>query len=94
MVILGVETRIEGVFTEFNPPHSGTFSLTGGARIRSGSIRVTMEETAEGTKIAMAMEIKPRPAFKPLWWIAGPFLRRQWDATLPNAERILEAGRS
>ena len=68
--------------------------MTGGAGIRSGSIRVTMGETAEGTKIAMAMEIKPRPAFNPLSWIAGPFLRHQWDATLPNAKRILEAGRS
>lgn len=92
VVILGFEARLSGVFTEWEPLHSLTFSLTG-AGLRSGFIRATTEATADGTKLVGVIEFEPRPAFKPLWWIAWPFLKRRWDVATPNVKRLFEAGR-
>lgn len=92
MVILGFETRVSGAFTEWDPPRAFAISLTG-AGIQSASFRQTNEATADGTKIVRMIETEPRPAFRPLWWIIGPWFRRREDAAIQNIKRLLEAER-
>jgi len=92
MVILGFEVQISGSITEWDWPHGALFSFRG-AGTRSGSIRVTLEATPGGTKVVRIGEIEPRPAYKLLWWIAWPFMKRRSEAGNRNLKRLLEAGR-
>jgi len=92
MVILGFETRISVTVTEMDPPHTFAFSMTG-AGIRSGSLRQTLEATADGTKVVRVAELEPRPALNLLFWIIWPLMTRRMDATIPKIKRFLEAGR-
>jgi len=93
VAILGFETRIRVSVTEWDPPHTFAFSMTG-AGIRSGSLRQTLEATADGTKVVRVSEFEPRGVLKLLWPIVGSFVRRRMDATIPKIKRFLEAGRN
>jgi carbon monoxide dehydrogenase subunit G len=93
IVILGFETRISVTVTEMDPPHTFAFSMTG-AGIRSGSLRQTLEATADGTKVVRVSEFEPQGMLKLLWPIVGPFVRRRMDAADPKIKRFLEAGRN
>ena len=90
---LGFETRIRVSVTEWDPPHTFAFSMTG-AGIRSGSLRQTLEATADGTKVVRVSEFEPRGVLKLLWPIVGSFVRRRMDATIPKIKRFLEADRN
>lgn len=92
VVIFGLEARVGGAITEWDPPHAVAFSVKG-AGLRSFSLRATLESTADGTKVVRVLEYEPRPAFKLFWWIALPFLRRSAHAHNQNFKRLLESGR-
>jgi hypothetical protein len=36
-------------------------------------------------------QFEPRPAFKPLYWIAGPLITRRAQATDRNLKRLIES---
>ena len=91
MAILGFETRISGAIAEWEPPHNAGLSMTG-AGIRSGSLRGTLEATADGTKVVRVSELEPRPAFKLFWWVVSPLVRRRQHAADLNMKQLLEAG--
>ena len=92
VVMLGFETRLSVVMTEWDPPHALAFSLVG-AGIRSGSIRQTLKATADGIKATRLAELEPGPILKLLWPILGPYLRRKADAADQKLKRLLEADR-
>jgi carbon monoxide dehydrogenase subunit G len=91
ILILGFETRISGTVTELDWPHRAVFSFTG-AGTRSGDIWMTLEATAEGTRFVRAVEVEPRRAYKLLWWIAWPFMKRRSEAGNRRLKRLLETG--
>jgi carbon monoxide dehydrogenase subunit G len=91
VAILGFETRISGAIAEWDPPHNVALSMTG-AGIRSGSLRGTLEATADGTKVVRVSELEPRPALKLFWWIVSPLVRRRSHLADQNMKRLLEAG--
>lgn len=88
-VILGLETRMSGAITEWDPPRTVTISFVaaGGSR----SFRGALEPTLDGTKVVRVIEFEPQPILKLLWPIVGPFFRREWDAATQNFKRLLEA---
>jgi carbon monoxide dehydrogenase subunit G len=90
VVILGFERRVELMVTEWDPPHSGTLSIEG-AGIRSGLLSMTLEATAEGTRMVRTSEFEPRPVLKPLFWVLLPYFRRQAKATNQATKRLIEA---
>lgn len=69
--ILGFETRLEYVITEWDPPHIIAESITC-RPLRWCRTRMTLEAVAEGTKLDTVLEFELRPALKPLW----PLIRR------------------
>lgn len=89
-VLFGFEARIGLAITEWNPPHTATLSVKG-AGMRSASLRGILEVIAGGTKVMRVAEFEPRPAFKPLYWIAGPLIRRRAQATDRKLKRLLES---
>ncbi len=91
VVIFGLEARVSGAITEWDPPRAVAFSVKG-AGFRSFSLRATLEATADGTKVVRVGEFEPQPALKLFWWIALPFLRRSAHAHNQNFKRLLEAG--
>ena len=92
MVFLGSERRITAVVTEWDPPRAGAFSWRV-AGMGSGSICLTLEATAEGTKVVRVVELEPRGFWKLLSPIVGPLFRRRGNADSRNIKRPLEAGR-
>jgi uncharacterized protein YndB with AHSA1/START domain len=76
--ILGVDVRWRGQVTEWDPPHTLAYSVEVlGARSEG---RVTLEATADGTKVVRVSGREPRPAQKLASWILGPWLSRHHDA--------------
>jgi len=90
LAILGLELQISGSITEWDWPHGAVFSFSG-AGIRSGSVRVTMEATPEGTKLTRSVDLEPKRAYRLLWWIAWPFMKRRSEAGNRRLKRLLEA---
>jgi hypothetical protein len=90
VVILGFERRVELMVTEWDPPHAGTLSIEG-AGIRSGLLGMTLEATAEGTRMVRTSEFEPRPVLKPLFWVLRPYFTRQAKATNQATKRLIEA---
>lgn len=76
--ILGYETRIDTAITEWDPPHAVTFSGTGAhsGPFRSLTSRLTMETVPEGTLVVRTAAATLRPAFRLLWVVLGPLVRR------------------
>lgn len=75
--ILGFETRIDSVITEWDPPHAMTISIGGrySGPFRSATSRLTMEAVAGGTRVVRATEAKLRPGFRALWPFLGQFVK-------------------
>ncbi len=90
---LGLESRIEGTVTEWDPPHALAFAISvAGMGLQSFTTRLTAERTTDGTRISRVTELEPRPTLKPLWWILLPYLRhRRMKATDQQIKRVLEA---
>jgi hypothetical protein len=90
---LGLESRIEGTVTEWDPPHVLAFAISvAGMGLQSFTTRLTAERTTDGTRISRVTELEPRPTLKPLWWILLPYLRhRRMKATDQQIKRVLEA---
>ncbi len=93
MNFLGSERPVIGAITEWDPPRAATFSLANEGPVASGTIRLTLEATAEGTEAVSVAEIEPRGAWKLLSPFVGPYLRRQAITRNQNMKRILESGR-
>jgi carbon monoxide dehydrogenase subunit G len=76
--ILGYETRVDAVITEWDPPHAVTVSGTGAhsGPFRSLTSRLTLETVPEGTLVVRTAEGRLRPAFRVLWLVLGPLVRR------------------
>jgi hypothetical protein len=92
LVLLGFERRFEGTCTEWDPPHAGAIALSVvGMGWRSGSLRLALEATAEGTRISRVTEFEPRPTLKPLWMILLLYLRRSSKARNQEIKRLIEA---
>ena len=89
--IFGFETRTNFVVTEWDPPRRVTLSGTGGP-MRSGTLGMTLESTAQGTRIVRTSELEPR-MLGPLWAVAWPFIRRVGPRTDRKMKEILESGR-
>ena len=90
MVILGFETRVTTVYTEWDPPHA--MGMTTKARpIRSWVSRVTLESTPAGTEVRYIYDWELRPALKLVWPVIGPFFMRRRHAAFQNIKGVIEA---
>jgi hypothetical protein len=92
MAMFGLEPRITGTLTEWEPPHALTLSCVG-AGWQSLSLGLRFESTAHGTKVVRVTQGTPGPIWKLLWPILGPWVRHVQDATNQRIKRILEAER-
>src|SRR6266566_50352 len=88
--VLGFETRNTYTGTEWDPPHAFAATVEG-RPFRSFVSRVTLESTADGTRLAVLADFELQPAMKLLWPIIGPFLRRRWHAGFAHAKALVEA---
>jgi hypothetical protein len=92
LVLLGFERRFEGTCTEWDPPHAAAIALSVvGMGLRSGSLRLVLEATTDGTMITRVSEFEPRPNLKPLWMILLLYLRRSSKARNQEIKRLIEA---
>jgi len=94
IVVLGLETRLGFVVTEWDPPHAVSGSIMDEGAARSGFVRTTAQSTPVGTRVVTRIEVEMRGIWKLLAPIAGPFLKRQSRRRLLNLERLLESGRA
>jgi uncharacterized protein YndB with AHSA1/START domain len=89
--LLGIEYRLTGEFTAFDPPRLLEVSM-GGGPIRSVVARDTLEPVANGTKLTIVVEhVEWRPWFRPLSPLLMPIVRRRFEASNRNLVRLLEA---
>jgi carbon monoxide dehydrogenase subunit G len=89
MRLFGFELRLNAEIVDWDPPRGGSFSVRGA--IGSGSLRARLEATEAGTRLVRGTDIEPRPLLKPLFWIAGPLIRRRSAAYDQQFKRVLEA---
>ena len=87
VVILGFETQVSGVISEWDPPHALTVALARGAGVRSGSLRQTYGTAADGTRVVNVAEFELGPIPKLLWPIVAPYFRRRTHAADSLARR-------
>lgn len=94
VVILGFETSIDTVVTEWDPPHAIAHSTSSTATtgpIR-GTFRTSLERTPGGTKVVRMAEMEPRGILRRLLWpILWPLLVPRIDAQTRNLKRLLES---
>jgi uncharacterized protein YndB with AHSA1/START domain len=91
-VVFGVETRLSGVITEWDPPRVVTVSLMDDGIARSGFARTTLEATAAGTKVLRSGGLELRGIWKLLSPIVRPYIRRMMEDQNQNLKRLLESG--
>ena len=91
--VLGFETELKTVVTEWDPPRTMTHSTKDAGPIRSFSAAITLEPTATGTKVVRAVAVEARGVWRAVLPILGPLIRRQTDAQTRNLKRLLEANR-
>jgi carbon monoxide dehydrogenase subunit G len=89
MRLFGFEIRLDAEIVDWDPPRAGSFSVRG--PIGSGSLRARLEETGAGTRLVRGTDIEPRPLLKPLFWIAGPLIRRRSAVYDQQFKRVIEA---
>jgi len=89
MVILGFETRVNLVVTEWDPPHLLAFS---GALRPLGPIvaRWAIEPVGSGTKMVRSAEFEPRGLLKFVLPLLAPFMRRGMRAASKNMKQFIE----
>jgi ligand-binding SRPBCC domain-containing protein len=88
--VLGFETRNTYTGTEWDPPHAFAATVEG-RPFRSFVSRVTLESTADGTRVVVLADFELQPAMKVLWPFVGPFARRRWHASFARAKGLIEA---
>jgi hypothetical protein len=91
--ILGLETRLRTVVTEWNPPHAMAHSTYEASTVRSASFSVALEPTATESRVVRVAEFEPRGIWRLFLPILGPLFRRQMDAQTRNLKRLVESGR-
>jgi carbon monoxide dehydrogenase subunit G len=76
--ILGYETRVDAVITEWDPPHAMTVSGSGphSGPFRSLTSRLTLETVPEGTLVVRTADATLRGAFRVVWLVLGPLVKR------------------
>jgi hypothetical protein len=89
-VILGFETRNNFRVTEWNPPHTLATSAEG-RPFRSLVSRMTLEATADGTRLVMSTEFELQPVMKLLWPLMGGIVRRRMHASYARSKAMIEA---
>jgi len=89
-VVLGFETRNNFQVTEWDPPHA-LATTAEGRPFRSLVSRLTLESTADGTRLVMSVDFELQPAMKLLWPFVGPFMRRRLHASFPHSKALIEA---
>lgn len=88
--VLGFETRNTWTATEWDPPHAFAATMEG-QPFRSGTSRVTLEPTADGTRVAVVADFDLRPAMRLLWPVVGPFIKRRWRDGFARSKASIEA---
>jgi len=89
LTLLGFEFPLTGVISEWEPPRAATLSVRGGP-FRAALLQVQLQGVGAETTVVRISDLELRPIFKPLLWIAGPFLRHRADAFNQNLKRLLE----
>jgi carbon monoxide dehydrogenase subunit G len=87
--VFGFEIRVNGEFVDWDPPHSATLSFRGA--IGSGLLSQRLEPVADGTRVVRVSDVDPRLALKPLFWLAGPYIRHINRVTGRRIKEHLEA---
>lgn len=96
VAMLGFETSIDTVVTEWDPPRAVTHSISGSAKgglMRSATFRTSLEETPAGTKVMRMADMEPRGILRFLWPMLWPVLVPRMDAQTSTLKRLLEAPR-
>jgi carbon monoxide dehydrogenase subunit G len=88
--VLGFEVRNTWTAVEWDPPHAFAAAMEG-QPFRSGTSRVALEPTADGTRVSVVADFELRRAMKLLWPVAGPFIRRRWRAGFARSKASIEA---
>ena len=89
-VVLGFEVKNTFAVTEWDPPHAFA-GTTEGSPFRTQVSRVTLESTADGTRLHMVSDFELRPAMKVLWLVMGPVIRRRIRAGFARTKALIEA---
>ena len=89
IVMLGFETRVNFVVTEWDPPH--VLALSGAfGPFRSGVARYTFEPVGNGTKIVRSREVELRGPLKLASPLVTPYARRQMRAATRQMKQFIE----
>jgi ligand-binding SRPBCC domain-containing protein len=88
--VLGFESRNTWTVTKWDPPHAFAAAMEG-KPFRSGTSRVSLEPTADGTRVRVVADFELRPAMRLLWPVVGPFISRRWRAGFARTKQSIEA---
>jgi Polyketide cyclase / dehydrase and lipid transport len=90
MSIFGFETRLTFTFTEWAPPRTAAYTITG-RPFRSASRRVTLSPVRDGTEVVFVTDFEPRHVFRLITPIIWPIMRRRWAARNERLKKLIEA---
>lgn len=89
-VVLGFETRNTFKITEWDPPRALSSSAEG-RPFRSLVSRLTLESTADGTRLHEVVDFELQLAIKLLWPFLAPIITRRLHASLARSKALIEA---
>lgn len=89
-VILGVETRLDYVITEWDPPHMLAVSATS-RPVPSVHARIRLDPSREGTRMTASSEIELHPALKPFWPVYWILFKRRRRAQFQKFKELVES---
>ena len=89
-VILGMETRLDYVITEWDPPH--TFAVSATSRpVPSVHARIRLDPTRDGTRLTVSSEIELLTVLKPLWPAYAILFNRRRRAQFQKFKELVES---
>lgn len=88
LVILGFETRVNLVITEWDPPH--VLALSGALPFGPIVARYTFETVGNGTKMVRSRDVEPQGPLKLLSPLLVPYARRRMRAATRDMKQFIE----
>ena len=90
MVILGFETRLNMMVSEWDPPHVVAFRGASGGPFRSGTLHYDLQTVGNGTRMVRSAEIEPNGPMKLVWPLFRPFALRGMRGASRNVKTFIE----
>lgn len=90
MVMLGFETRLDAVITEWDPPHRLAM-LMSGRPFGSVDTRYTLETVGKGTRLTRSGEIKGQGPMRVIFPLLRPLLMRGMHDASRSLKQFIES---